>query len=235
MEKMIEYGKAMELYLKYPFYNKMWWLTSSLTVSFQILSVYLLFADIVWGFWVLPVIIISFLVTDLVNGAIHMFMDNNTNYTSTTGPFIAAFHLHHKFPKYKNKNILRIYFEETGQKYWLVFYMTGIFLLQINGGISGAIELLLVSFSIFSSFAEVSHFLCHNSRSKSVKMLQKLRILLPYEHHLEHHSRDNMNYAFLNGVSDPILNRVASFWFKGYKHHADLHSKAYKGPVTGNR
>ena len=55
------------------------------------------------------------------------------------------------------------------------------------------------------------------------------------EHHKHHHLSDNINYAFLNGITDPILNKIALYLYNGYKNNADLHVLAYRGLQTSNR
>ena len=61
-----------------------------------------------------------------------------------------------------------------------------------------------------------------------VKFLQKYNILLSPSHHRYHHSHDNMNYAFLNGLSDPLINIIAKkMKFTGYKNNADQHVKSW--------
>jgi len=88
---------------------------------------------------------------------------------------------------------------------------------------------------ILSSVAEVSHFLCHNAKSKTVLFLQKIGLLLSMEHHHNHHAKDNQSYAFLNGMSDFLLDRIAKRFYGGYKENSDLHSEGYDGEDTGNR
>jgi hypothetical protein len=54
-------------------------------------------------------------------------------------------------------------------------------------------------------------------------------LLLSKRHHAKHHLQDNINFAFLNGCSDPLLNRIAAVFSKGYKHNTDLHYAHYAG------
>jgi hypothetical protein len=53
--------------------------------------------------------------------------------------------------------------------------------------------------------------------------------------HSKHHKKDNQSYAFLNGTSDFILDKIASKIYGGYKENTDLHAKAYVGQDTDNR
>ncbi|HCU06953.1 MAG TPA: hypothetical protein DIC42_05185 [Holosporales bacterium] len=223
-------------------YNKFFMLISTGIVGMQIISLLNLWE----GFkvnnggdfiFMLLSIIFAYVLTDFINGGVHMYMDNNTNYTSFFGPFIAAFHMHHRCIKYKTRHPLMVYFIESGSKFWLFAYLGILIFLQYTISLSLFLHLFLVAFGIFSSFAEVSHYWCHNADKRHViiSALQKIRILLPKKHHQIHHMQDNMNYAFLNGVTDPILNIIARKLYKGYKKNSDLHALKYKGPQTGNR
>ena len=60
-----------------------------------------------------------------------------------------------------------------------------------------------------------------------IAWLQSKRILLYKPYHLQHHRDDNIQYAFLNGMTDSLLNIIARYCFKGYKNHADLHVSLY--------
>lgn len=169
---------------------------------------------------------IAYIVTDLINGLIHLFMDNNDNYESVFGPFIAYFHMHHKNIKYSHSSAIYVFFYESGFKIWLFYYLLLVLLMQMQIVMNIYINLLMVCFGLLSSFAEVSHYWCHNSRGNPViQCLQKLRIILPMKHHSRHHLNDNVNYAFLNGMTDPIINVIAKLVCRGYKMHTDLHVK----------
>ena len=60
-------------------------------------------------------------------------------------------------------------------------------------------------------------------------------LLLSKRHHARHHRDDNVNYAFLNGLSDPMLNAIARRCSRGYRSTTDLHYAAYSGAGTANR
>ena len=236
MSKYLEYEEAMNIYHKNIFYNK-----SGLMVSICIMILqFITLINIKWSsdmisFNFLIYFIVAYLLTDLISGLVHMYMDNNTNYTSLFGPFIAAFHLHHKKPKYRDNNPISIYFFESGTKFWLIPYLLLVIYIQINYEIPHSCNFILVCIGILSSFSEVSHYLCHNSNNEFVKALQELYILLPPKHHRVHHIEDNKHYAFLNGVSDPVLNILAKYVYNGYKNNSDLHTQHYTGMLTENR
>lgn len=177
---------------------------------------------------------LAYVFADLINGIVHLWADNNNNYSNICyGPLIAAFHLHHKKPKYNKNHFLKVYFNENGSKIWLFVAM----ILYISVGhkkMDKNVSLMFVLFSYLSSFAEISHYLCHNSTNSFVKYLQRCGILLNPQIHRKHHQQDNINYTFLNGCTDFIVNYIARKWYKGYKNRADLHSQLYTGQ-TGNR
>jgi sterol desaturase/sphingolipid hydroxylase (fatty acid hydroxylase superfamily) len=170
---------------------------------------------------------LAFLITDFLNGLVHMMMDNNDRYDSVFGPFIANFHLHHKVMQYQRRNLLLVYFNESGSKIWLIGYLLLVVLLAGATGTHPVALHVLVYVGILSSCAEVSHYLCHSSDSKLAMLLGRLNLLLGKRHHARHHLEDNKNYAFLNGVSDPILNHLAALLYPGYKQTTDTHYAHY--------
>lgn len=237
--KVIEFQSAMERYTRSFVYQNFGILVSSTIILLQVITLFELichfypanFLNLMLSF------VAAYILTDFVNGLVHMYMDNNTDYVSVVGPFVASFHLHHKTPQYKNKNPLRIYFDESGTKFWLVVYLCILFICELILTIPTAWHLFFVAFGILSSLAELSHYWCHNSRKNQhiISLLQKCYILLPKKHHAKHHLNDNINYAFLNGVTDPIINIIAKYLYTGYKENADKHVLAYQGLQTTNR
>lgn len=178
---------------------------------------------------ILVVAVVAYMLADFVNGMVHLWMDNNDDYTSLVGPLVAQFHLHHRTPRYRRKPLVVVYFVEGGSKIWLA-----ILLVAVVAGLSW-LPVWLVQFfalfAVFSSLAEVSHYLCHTSNSKVAGFLGNIRILLP-KHHLErHHRQDNRSYCFLNGLSDPLIDWIAARFFRGYKQGTDLHYAQYVSPV----
>lgn len=225
--KKDEFNEAMRLYTQKSFYTYFNFLISASNITLQIALIFQL-AKID-----LPLLqrficfILAYLFADFINGLVHLYMDNNENYQGFAGPFIANFHLHHKRPRYQKKPLPLIYFFETGSKVWLLPTQAFIFALTFLGLIPSSLAVFLIYFSILSSVAEVSHYLCHTINARWVTILGDLRILLPRKHHALHHAYDNMNYAFLNGVSDPLLNFIAKHSVKGYKKTTDLHFADY--------
>ena len=228
------FNRAMKKYHQDKKYQQTYRVVSVLNVAMQFYLFTLLFSLHFTWYGFIGIFLLSYFITDFINGYVHMYMDNNQKYDSLFGPFIASFHLHHKTPNYREFPIYRIYFNESGSKFWLVPFLLVTIVLSLFS-VNDYLLLSLIFIGILSSVAEVSHFLCHNSQSKIVLFLQKIKLLLPMKHHLRHHQKDNQSYAFLNGTSDFLLDRVAKRFYNGYKEHSDLDATMYKGEDTGNR
>lgn len=235
-EKITAYQLAMDKYYQYHIYHYTEITVSSLLILLQGLSLFNLLSnyDATNPFYLALYFILAYIATDFINGFAHMFMDNNTRYSSFAGPFIASFHLHHANPRYVDKHILKIYFFESGTKFWLLLYLILLCITQTLIQLPFGLNFALVCGGILSSFAEVSHYLAHHSgkNNQLILWLQKHYILLSIEHHAPHHLKDNINYAFLNGFTDPFLNLIARRFYKGYKNNADLHTLAYLNSKT---
>ncbi len=233
--KQKEFNKAIDLYHKNFFYRNFNKFISLIILILQIIVCIQLFKMKFNLFIGIISFFIAYIIADFIGGLVHMYMDNNSDYTSILGPFVATFHLHHKKPIYKDRNLLLVYFYESGSKYWLVIYYIIIIMLEYKGFVKSDLYLFLFFVGLLSVIAEVSHYLSHNSKSKIVLFLQRYMILLPKGHHFLHHKKDNINYAFLNGISDPILNLIAKKIYKGYKKNTDKHAAMYIGKNTDNR
>lgn len=232
--KQEEFNSAMDKYNTNKIYQYVYKFVSILNVSIQIILFVLLFQLSMNWYWYMISFMVAYFITDFINGLVHMYMDNNDNYNSIFGPFIASFHLHHKQTKYKNNRILVIYFNESGSKFWLVPYLLFtlcLYYLHINP----IVLITLIYIGILSSIAEVSHYLCHNSHSKIILFLQKSGILLSKKYHSNHHKKENEQYAFLNGMSDYFINFIANKYYNGYKNGTDKDFKYYNGVNTANR
>jgi len=236
MTKQQQYDLAMETYHRKAIYNKLGLVVAPIVVSLQIISM----ASVPWAVEMisLPYLVCfmaAYLVTDFINGFVHMWMDNNEDYVSAIGPLVAIFHLHHKAPRYTSRHPAAIYFFESGSKNWLVVYLGLLVWAQLVMGIPPMLSFFLTCIGVASSLAEMSHYWCHNSDSRTVRVLQRVGLLLSPAHHEIHHTHDNKNYAFLNGISDPLLNLIAKHGFAGYVSRADLQSAAYRGQMNASR
>jgi hypothetical protein len=229
--KTAEFNQAMQRYNSSTLYTRLERMNSILVLSLQaaILINVLQTYDGSSFITLLSAFVIAYILTDFVNGLMHMYMDNNTAYTSIIGPFVSSFHLHHSRIQYTKRHPLKIYFYESGTKFWLLAYLIGVTTAQHLLNLNYPLNLGLVSIGILSSVAELSHYWCHNAtrKNKIVSLLQKYRLLLSKKHHATHHRDDNTHYAFLNGMTDPLLILISHYFYAGYKNHADKHTRAY--------
>lgn len=204
-------------------------LVSIINISLQIYILSRVLTLDIGLWWQIVSVIAAYLITDFINGLVHLYMDDNDNYESLSGPLIANFHLHHRTPRYQDNNLLVVYFNETGSKIWLVFYLASVAILFHLPNINPALLYTLTYIGILSSIAEVSHYLCHNSNSAVVIFLMRIKLLLPKREHARHHLKDNVSYTFLNGLTNPIVDFIAKTFFAGYKNKTDLHYAKYSG------
>ncbi len=225
--KQQQFNRAMERYSSQARYAQFGYLVSIANIILQLYLLYRVWPLSIGPLWQLVALAAAYLLTDFINGLVHMYMDNNDRYESIDGPLIANFHLHHKTPLYTKRNLLLVYFLETGSKVWLVGYLLLVVALEALFQINSTVLYTLVYIGILSSVAEVSHYLCHSSTSPVAMFLARIGLLLSKRHHAPHHLRDNNGYAFLNGFTDPLLDLIARACCRGYKQHTDLHYAQY--------
>ena len=223
--KQVQFNAAMERFNSQKRFTVIGNLVATSSVIMQLLLLYMLWEVKVGVVAQVMIFIIAYLFTDFINGLIHLVMDHHERYDLFYGPLVAQFHIHHQTPKYIKKPLPSVYFHETGAKLWLVPFLLCILLFRES--IPPLVFHMLVYIGILSSVAEVSHYLCHTSMSPTALFLARKRILLSKKHHAPHHAADNMNYAFLNGLSDPLINIIAKRFFRGYKKTTDLHFAEY--------
>lgn len=220
--------EAIDRYEKVPVFKRAGTLASVANVSLQL---WLVVGTT--GRWsgFLPeagAVLAAIFVADFANGLVHLAMDHATGYRSAVGPFVANFHLHHRVPTYKRRNLFAVYFRESGSKFWLVAYLAAVaWRLPELLAWSPAMTHFFVWVGVFSSWAEVSHYMCHTTNHGIQRPLERIGLGLSKAHHARHHAEDNVNYAFLNGWTDPMLNRLAKLLDGGYKKTVDLHCALY--------
>jgi sterol desaturase/sphingolipid hydroxylase (fatty acid hydroxylase superfamily) len=180
--------------------------------------------------WPLHVLLfaLAYFTADFINGFAHLWMDNHDRYRGVMGPIVANFHLHHARIKYERRPLWAVYYLESRSKIWLLLLQ--LLALGLVTVLPGNAIRFVAYFAILSSLAEVSHYACHTLSGPWVDLLGRLRLILPRAHHRVHHASDNVNYAFLNGMSDPILNAIARRFFAGYKNRSDLHAADHCAP-----
>jgi len=227
--KQKQFNSAMELYESRKRYKLFSIFVSITNISLQIYTLSCALSLAIGFWWQIVSIIAAYLITDFINGLVHLYMDDNENYESLAGPFIANFHLHHRTPRYQDNNLFIMYFNETGSKIWLVFYLVALAILFRLPNSNPVLLYMLTYIGILSSIAEISHYLCHNSNSVIVRFLIRIKLLLSKREHARHHVKDNVSYTFLNGVTDPLVDFIAKMFFTGYKNKTDLHYAKYSG------
>jgi hypothetical protein len=235
MPKQRQFNAAMEKYEKKPAYKWTGHIVSFINVSLQIVLAVIAFQQSIGPVKQILTFAAAFLVADFVNGWVHMYMDNNDDYESLVGPFNASFHLHHRTPMYKQNPLVYVYYHESGSKIWLAIFMLIALPCIFTGIVPGVIVYGVLYFSVLSCIAEVSHYLCHVPKPEYAQLPGRARILLSKRYHVRHHVEDNIQYTFLNGMTDPLLNLIARKFYKGYKKTTDTHYARYTGADTGNR
>jgi len=233
--KQRQFNAAMELFTTRPIYRIIGYGVATANVSLQLYLITQVLPLSVGAAGQLFALAAAWLLTDFINGLVHLYMDRNDRYDSFAGPLIANFHLHHKTPLYNRNPLPIVYFMESGSKIWLVGYLLTVALLLAAAPVTPLAAYLLVYIGILSSVAEVSHYLCHSATPPLAQALAACGLLLTKKHHGRHHLEDNSNYAFLNGWSDPLLNRIARYCSPGYKNTTDRHFVAYYSSAADSR
>jgi hypothetical protein len=236
-EKQKQYNAAMEKYDKKPVYVRFGLVVSFINIGCQVLFGLLAFRQSIGAFRQVLVFAAAYILADFINGLVHMYMDNADDYEAPYGPLIAAFHLHHRTPAYKIKPMPAVYWHESGSKIWLAIFQVTAVAAVWFGAVSGAAVWGIFYFSVLSCVAEVSHYLCHVPNTNAFeRLLGRTGVLMNNRYHAkEHHSKDNLNYAFLNAMTDPLIDLIAFRLYPGYKSTTDTHYAFYTGAGTENR
>ena len=183
--KQQQFNAAMELYTTKIRYRVLGLSVSFLNISLQVYLLYRVWPLSIGAVRQLIALFAAYLLTDFINGLVHMYMDNNDRYESIDGPLIANFHLHHRTPQYRQNNLLAVYFTESGSKVWLVGYLLLVLCILSVFVIHPVVSYTLVYIGILSSVAEVSHYLCHSSTSALAGFLARCGLLLSKRHHAQ--------------------------------------------------
>ena len=223
-ERQAEFRSAMDRFLASSLYDNSG-VFSVLIVGLQLMAVGCLLEAPLDAASHVAVFVAAYCLTDLWNGLLHLVLDNVTGYRTPVGPFIANFQLHHERSGYRRAHPLRVYFNETGDKKWLLPFLVAALCME-----PGHLKSLFLEVAILSSVAEVAHYWSHAAQvGPVVGRMQRLGLLIsPAEHRL-HHTRDNTQYAFFTGWSNPVLNRVAEAFAPGYEDRTDRYAESYEG------
>lgn len=231
--KQAQFNAAMALYegrSRYKLFGK---LVAAANLALQAFLLYRAAGRPLGAAGQLLVFAAAYLAADFVNGLVHMHTDCMDDYEAPWGPLIANFHLHHKRPRYQDHPLPFVYFNESGSKVWLVPCLAAAALYSYSSAAAPALVWGLAYFGVLSSVAEVSHYLAHNSTSRTALLLGRCRILLDKRVHARHHLQDNVSYTFLNALTDPLADKVAQIFYPGYKRGTDLHYADYAPPPSG--
>lgn len=234
-EKQQQFNAAMALYSSRKVYPLFGTVVAVINCTLQLYLLWRVLPLSIGPVQQLALFLAACLLTDFINGLVHIYMDNNDSYASLAGPLIANFHLHHKTPLYRKHWLPVVYFVESGSKVWLVGFLAVTAWVVTVTPLPPPLAWLLVYVGILSSWAEVSHYLCHSSTAPLVQLLAGCGLLLSKRHHARHHLEDNRNYAFLNGWSDPLLNLIAHRYYPGYRHTTDQHFARYDTGSSDSR
>lgn len=229
--KQAQFNAAMALYESRGRYKLFGKFVAAAIVSMQAFLLFRVFGLSIGPARQLAAFAAAYLLADFVNGLVHLYSDHMDDYESLGGPLVANFHLHHKRPRYKDNNLAVMYFNESGSKVWLVPCLAALCWLSFRPGMDPALLTALVYAGVLSSVAEVSHYLAHNSVSPAAAFLARAGLLLGKKRHARHHLEDNVSYTFLNGFTDPLVDRIARKFYTGYKNGTDLHYAKYTAPI----
>src|SRR5512138_3590369 len=137
--KQEQFNAAMKRYDSHSGYRLTGMVVSFANVSLQAALAFLAFSETTGAIAHVLAFAVAFVLADLVNGWVHLYMDNCDNYESAAGPFFASFHLHHRTPRYKRRPIIVVYYHESGSKLWLVVVQLAFILGITLGVIKGAL------------------------------------------------------------------------------------------------
>jgi ubiquitin-conjugating enzyme E2 variant len=156
---------------------------------------------------------------DLVSGVLHWafdtyFSDRNTLIKRT----VLIVREHHVFPE----RIFRYgLWREAGTVSWFAaigaapVHAIAWAAPAIPSGLRFALIVAALTFALELTFMLQFHKAGHRPRrGRTIRALQRMRLLLAPEHHLTHHAgRHDVNYCLINGIADDTLGRVGFFRF----------------------
>ena len=89
--KQEQFNAAMVLYSSQSRYRVFGLLVSTTNISLQIYLLYRIWPVSISLGWQVLSIVAAYLLTDFINGLVHMYMDNNDRYESLDGPLMPIF------------------------------------------------------------------------------------------------------------------------------------------------
>lgn len=169
-----------------------------------------------WAFAVLGIAAGTF-VADFVSGVLHWAFDTYfSDRNSSVKRMVVLVREHHIFP---NRILQYSVWREAGMLSWFGVLLAaapyGVALLA--GGVPGPLRWALVitglamcqEITFMLEFHKAGH---RPERGWVVRSLQKARLLLSPEHHLQHHAgQHDSHYCLINGLADATLGRLGAF------------------------
>jgi hypothetical protein len=151
--------------------------------------------------------IYSVLLSDLLSGIIHVYLDNSKiKYNESLIDFYRlGFQIHHNFPLFQ----LKSFSEYKPYHECNTLFLTTILLSIINIFL---FDSLIIHFSLYLLLImQANHYYCHFDNCKLkipylVKVIHKYNILINAKQHNIHHATYDKNFCFINGAMNPIIN-----------------------------
>ena len=180
------------------------------------LSNYLLIFNNIEIINVLPILLFSYFIADIISGVIHWAGDTlgNENTPFVGNNFIRPFRLHHQQPRLMSSISIS---ENLGSSFFLIIIPEALLLLVINSS-SGEfynIFFLCQNIFFFSAMTNLFHRWAHGRRNELTPIiifLQEYHIILNPTHHQKHHSGDyDKSFCVTNGWGNLILDKI-KFW-----------------------
>ena len=154
-------------------------------------------------------ILFGWYMADLSDGLLHIYADNRKIYKITNfhEEVVYSFqYSHHVNPKSFINNV--IIFSCSGELFKIIYSFGFMFLLYFLN-YSYYYKIFITTWSFGIMLGQVIHGFAHmnyNELNIIIKILQKCKIILSNEKHNKHHIQVELNYAILNGWSNPLIN-----------------------------
>jgi plasmanylethanolamine desaturase len=165
--------------------------------------------------WALAALVAAYLVADLVSGVVHFVADTYFEIdTPLVGrKFVLPFRAHHACPE---AMVAHDFVEANGDSCLVVLFAlvpTALFVPVAAGGAATTWGSFVVAFSMLIVLTNEAHRYAHaETAPRAVRLLQRLRLILPPEEHARHHQAPfDRAYCITSGVLNPLLDRLGLF------------------------
>ena len=178
------------------------------------------------GWWLVALAMaIAVFVADFLSGVMHWAFDTWFDERSPARQMVILVRKHHVHPS----RIFRYRFRDhVVMLSWFAIAAAGppMAMATVPDGTPDALRVAAVVGGVTLSLLIVLMFEFHKlghrvSRSRLVRLLQRLHLLLSPRHHLRHHSgAHDRNYCLINGLADDALGRLGAFRLMEWVVHA---------------